>query len=108
MDIPKPRELYDRLEKAATPKANALTRSDEFAQLAELLTTANDLVRRTAGDLQARLWHAVNLPALSDHQRMLTQLGALDRQVRLLTLELDRARAEAAKARGDDRRATPG
>jgi uncharacterized membrane protein YciS (DUF1049 family) len=36
-----------------------------------------------------RLWHLINLPAGTDVQRLRVQIGALDRQVRRLTLQLD-------------------
>jgi hypothetical protein len=50
--------------------------------------------RRLAGSranaIAARLWHLMNLPAGSDLQRLRIQVGALDREVRRLSLQLDR------------------
>ena len=37
----------------------------------------------------ARVWHLVNLPAGTDLQRLRVQIGALDRDVRRLSLQLE-------------------
>ena len=42
--------------------------------------------------LTARAWHLVNLPAGSDVSRLRAQIGALDREVRRLTLRLENER----------------
>ena len=96
------RELYNRLEELATPAANDLTRSGEFARTVAFVTSVNKTLRRAADRLAARAWHAVNLPTRTDVQRLRTQLGSLDREVRLLSLELQRQRREV-KPRGVSR-----
>ena len=96
------RDIYNRFEKVAAPLAAEVTRTEEFAQAAALFTAVNKTVRAEAQKVQARVWHAVNLPAGSDLQRMKVQLGSLDREVRLLTLELQKSRKEAAR-RGTSR-----
>lgn len=102
MGLPGPRSLYDRFEELAAPVANSLTRTDGFAQAAALFANMNKVVRSEVDSLAARAWHAVNLPAGTDVQRLQKQLGSLDREVRLLSLELQRAEREA-KRRGNSR-----
>jgi hypothetical protein len=50
--------------------------------------------RRLAGNrgnaIAARVWHLMNLPAGTDFRRLRMQVGALDREVRRLSLQLDR------------------
>ncbi|WP_448624509.1 hypothetical protein [Geodermatophilus sp. URMC 64] len=101
MGLPGPRDLYNRFEKVATPLADELTRSKEFAQAVALLAGANKTVRAGLGKLAARGWHAVNLPASTDVKRLRQQVGALDRDLRLLSMELQRARKEGTRRGGD-------
>ncbi len=103
MGLPGPRGLFDRVEKLATPLANELTHSEGFAQAAALLTGVQNVVRTELDKVAARAWHAVNLPAGTDVQRLKQQVGSLDREVRLLSLELQRARKEARRHGVDSR-----
>ena len=58
------------------------------------MTTVMARTRRVAGNrvnaIAARVWHLMNLPAGTDLQRLRMQVGALDREVRRLSLQLDR------------------
>ncbi|SFT82238.1 hypothetical protein SAMN05660657_03279 [Geodermatophilus amargosae] len=101
MGLPGPRDLYDRFEEVATPLADELIRSKEFAQAVAFLAGADRTVRAGLGRLAARAWHAVNLPAGTDVKRLRQQVGALDRDLRLLSLQLQRDRREETR-RGDD------
>lgn len=94
------RDLYNSFEKLASPVLTQITRTEEFAQAAAVVTSVNKAVRSEAEKLQARVWHAMNLPAGTDVQRLRQQVGSLDRELRLLSLELQRARREA-KRHGD-------
>lgn len=105
MALPGLRDLYNAFEQVATPIATGITSSEDFAKVAAIVTTVNKAVRAEANKLQARAWHAINLPAGTDVQSLKRQVGALDREVRLLALELEKARA---KARGVNRRGTAG
>lgn len=102
MGLPGIRDLYNRVERVAAPLAEQVVKTEEFAQAAALLTSVNKTVRSGLDQLAARAWHAVNLPAGTDVQRLRQQVGSLDRELRLLSLELQRARKEA-KRRGDSR-----
>lgn len=98
-----PRALYDRLDRAVTPAANNLTHSHQFAQVATALNRLDRGVRGGINSLAARAWHSMNLPAGTDIQRLRNQVGALDREVRVLALELERARKEATGRDNDSR-----
>jgi len=100
MGKPTWRQLYDMLEGIATPHANAVTQSDEFAHAIALLSGARRAVNVRAGKVAAKGWHFLNLPAGTDVHRLRMQVGALDREVRLLTLELRRARTEEVRRDG--------
>jgi hypothetical protein len=93
VDLPGPRDCFNRVERLAAPVVNDVTHSEEFARLAALLGVAGYTVRSVADGLAARGWHALNLPAGTDIRRLGLQLGALDREVRLLGLELERSRS---------------
>lgn len=99
------RDLYNAFEQVATPIAQGVTESEEFAKFAAVFATVNKTVRAEANKLQARAWHAINLPAGTDLQGLKRQVGALDREVRLLALELERARQQAKEV---NRRGTSG
>ncbi len=102
MGLPGLRDLSNQVERLA-PLANEVTHSEEFAQAAALLTSVKKVLRGELNNLAAGAWHAINLPAGTDVQRLRQQVGSLDREVRLLTLELQQARKEA-KRRGLDSR----
>ena len=105
MGVPGPRDLYNKVEKAAGPRAKEVTHSDQFAQAASAVAGLNHFVRSSVRRVAAKAWHTVNLPAGTDVQKLNNRLGALDRQVRLLTMELERSRdREQARerARGRD------
>ncbi len=102
MGLPGLRDLSHQVERLA-PLANEVTHSEEFAQASALLTGAKKLVRSELNKVAARAWHAINLPAGTDVQRLRQQVGSLDREVRLLTLELQQARKEAKRLGVDSR-----
>ena len=92
MTAPRWRQAYDAVDKAVTPKAEAFVRTETFAQGAALLQRAQKLARDTVRGATARGWHLLNLPAGSDVSRLRAQIGALDREVRRLTVQLETER----------------
>ena len=81
------------------------------------MTTVIARSRRLAGKrasaIAARVWHLMNLPAGTDLRRLRMQVGALDREVRRLSLQLDRDSRKpdesfdrAALSEPDERRRT--
>jgi hypothetical protein len=105
MSTPRWRQAYDAVDKTVTPRAEAFVRTDTFAQGAALLQRAQKLVRDTARGATARAWHLVNLPAGSDVSRLRAQIGALDREVRRLTLQLEAERRRDDRTTEEDARA---
>lgn len=78
------RRAFDSTEGAAAPRLERLVREPAFR-------TTVVVVRRTTAFAQGlveagtrSLWHAVNLPTATDVRKLRRQIGALDREVRLL------------------------
>ena len=100
---PRWRQLFDTAERAVAPRAETLVRTPSFALGAGLVRRARTLAQRSARDLTARAWHLVNLPAGSDIGRLRAQIGALDREVRRLGLQLEAERRRNVRpATGSD------
>jgi hypothetical protein len=98
------RRLYDGAEGAVAPPLEALVRTGEFARVTATLTWARATARHGLADASAAAWHLVNLPAGSDLAHLRSQVGALDREVRRLTLRLEQERLRdrsAEEAAGD-------
>jgi len=100
MTAPRWRQAYDAVDKAVTPRAEAFVRTETFAQGAALLQRAQKLVRDTARGATARAWHLLNLPAGSDVTKLRAQIGALDREVRRLGLQLEAERRRSTATLG--------
>ena len=100
------RRAFDAADRALAPRAESLVRTQAFDVGVALLRRAQVLARGSARDLTARAWHLLNLPAGSDVSRLRGQIGALDREVRRLTLQLETERRRA-RADGTDRSPTP-
>ena len=105
------RQAFDAAEKRVTPHAEKLVRTPAFALAAALTRRGQATARGTVRGLTARAWHLVNLPAGSDVSRLRAQVGALDREIRRLTvqLETERRRTERTERteRTDNRTSTP-
>ena len=97
---PQWRQAFDAVERRVTPHAENLVRTPGFATGVALVRRAQNLARDSARGLSARAWHLLNLPAGTDVSRLRAQLGALDREVRRLTVQLEneRRRPQAAEA----------
>jgi hypothetical protein len=89
---PRWRQAFDTVERAVTPRAEELVRTPYFSLGVALARRAQTLAGRTVQGLSARAWHLVNLPAGSDVSRLRAQIGALDREVRRLTIQLESER----------------
>jgi hypothetical protein len=100
------RQAFDAAEKRVTPHADQLVRTPAFAVAAALLGRSRATARSAARGLTARAWHLVNLPAGSDISRLRAQVGALDREVRRLTVQLEterrRGRPTSEESDADD------
>jgi hypothetical protein len=90
------RQAFDVAERAVAPRAENLVRTPSFSVGAALVRRAQGVARNTARGVSARVWHLVNLPAGSDIDRLRSQIGSLDREVRRLTLQLEAERRRPA------------
>jgi hypothetical protein len=79
-----------------SPRAEELVRTPYFSLGVALARRAQTLAGRSVQGLTARAWHLVNLPAGSDVSRLRAQIGALDREVRRLTIQLESERRRTA------------
>ena len=95
------RQAFDAVERRVTPHAEEFVRTETFAVGAALARRAVTLTRDTARGATTRFWHLIDLPAGTDVDRLRAQVGALDREVRRLTLQLE------ARQPGPPRRRTP-
>jgi len=101
-DKPGWRRAYDTAERAVAPRAETLVRSSEFARVTAVVVGLRRTVGRAMNGVAARAWHLANLPAGTDVQRLRVQIGALDRDVRRLSLQLEQSRT--SRGRSDQQR----
>ena len=91
-DSPLWRQAFDAVEKRVTPPAEQLVRTPGFSVGVAVVSKARAAARGAASGVSARAWHLLNLPAGSDVSRLRSQVGALDREVRRLTVALENER----------------
>ncbi|HEX4246474.1 MAG TPA: hypothetical protein VH008_01305 [Pseudonocardia sp.] len=96
------RQAFDAAEKYVAPRLESVVRTDQFAQATALGLKAQAALSNSANAVAAKLWHLVNLPAGTDVLRLRAQVGALDREVRRLTLALEQQQHAKADERIDD------
>ena len=101
MSFPSLRGAYDAVEREVAPRIEALVRTRQFAQASAWIAQARAAAGGRLDAVNARLLHAVNLPAGTDIKRLQRQTGELDREVRRLTLELAARDEQRKEARGD-------
>jgi hypothetical protein len=89
---PRWRQVFDAAERAVAPRAESVVRTPGFSVGVGLLRRAQSAARDSLQGATARAWHLVNLPAGSDISRLRAQIGALDREVRRLTVQLENER----------------
>ncbi|TFV63639.1 hypothetical protein E4P41_03950 [Geodermatophilus sp. DF01-2] len=91
------RQAFDAVERRVTPHAEEFVRTETFAVGAALTSRVVTLARHSARGLTTRAWHLLNLPAGTDVSRLRAQVGALDREVRRLTLQLETERRRSTE-----------
>jgi hypothetical protein len=106
---PRWRQAFDAVDRAVAPHAESFVRTPGFSTGVALLRRAQVLARSSTQELTARAWHLLNLPAGSDVSRLRAQIGALDREVRRLTVQLEkeRRRPQTSEETPDADRAQP-
>jgi hypothetical protein len=99
-DRPMWRQGFDTVERAVAPRLTEVVNSEQFAIAAGIVTRVQRTARRSAERTTRRLLHLANLPAGSDVTRLLNEIGALQAQVRELSRQVERQRAEGSTGRG--------
>jgi hypothetical protein len=93
--------LVDRF---AAPLLEGMTRHEVFGLAVTVLDRGRRGAARRTERMSRRILHALNVPAASDVNRLLTSIAAVDHQVRTLRNELEDRRAAAeGDAGGVDR-----
>jgi hypothetical protein len=88
-DAPSWKQLFDAADRTFGTRVNEFTRSENFAILAGLVGRAGSDLGTRSERFSRQLLHLVNLPAGSDVNRLLAQIGRLEREVRELRKQLD-------------------
>ncbi len=86
------RQIFDAVDGIVTPQLEALVRTEQFSKELGRFGKVQAFLESQSRDASAKMWHILNLPAGSDISRLRKQLGALDREVRRLTLQLEHER----------------
>lgn len=106
------RQVYDQVDHTVTPPLERLVRTPAFAEAAAMAVRVRAELRNQLSGATARVWHLMNLPAGTDVQHLHVQIGALDREVRRLRLQLaqqtERATAEKGSEHAGSSRSDPG
>jgi hypothetical protein len=105
MSTPLWRQAFDAAERRVTPRLEQFVRTPGFAVGAAVVRRAQSTAESSFRDLTARAWHLVNLPAGSDVSRLRAQVGALDREVRRLSSQLEAARRSTSPTSQEEQHA---
>ena len=89
---------WNAIEREFSPRAENVVESSEFRRAVGILLGVNAFARRRAAAAAGGVWHLLNLPTGSDVARLHRQIGALDREIRRLSLQLERQQAASDTA----------
>jgi len=83
------RKVFNVAERAIAARVEPLVQSGEFATAMSRYVAINRRVGRTVSKLTGGVLHLVNIPTTTDVARLHEHLNAVDRQLSLLTRELN-------------------
>lgn len=83
------RRVVNAIDAVVTPPANALVRTNAFADSVGTALRIEARLRRRFEDQTAWVWHSWNLPTAVDVRRVQAQLAALEGRMRDLNERLD-------------------
>jgi hypothetical protein len=83
------RQTFDAVERTVGPPLTEVANSEAFAVALGLAAQARKTAQRQTERFTRRLLHQANLPAGSDINRLLTEIGKLQAQVRELTKQVE-------------------
>jgi hypothetical protein len=81
-DRPIWRQVFDQVERHLSPRASELTHTGRFADVTGFVVSAKAGLERRRRELLGRAWHAWNLPAGSDVERLTRRVAELERRLR--------------------------
>jgi hypothetical protein len=81
-DRPVWRQVFDQVERRLSPRASELTHTGRFADVTGFVVSAKAGLERRRRELLGRAWHAWNLPAGSDVERLTQRVVELERRLR--------------------------
>jgi hypothetical protein len=96
------RVMVDRLDRTVSPRADAVVRTNLFADSVAAMIRLEAQVRRRLEHQSARVWHLYNLPTATDIRRMRGQLASMEARLRDVSERLEEnedARRAAEQAR---------
>ena len=88
-DAPSWKQLFDAADRTVGTKVNDFARSENFAILAGLVGRAGSDLTGRSERFSRQVLHLFNLPAGSDVNRLLAQIGMLEREVRELRKRIE-------------------
>ena len=110
--VPAWKKLFDAAERTVGPRMNELARSENVAILVGLVTRTRSELATRSERLSRQMLHVLNLPAGSDVNRLLAEIGSLEREVRELRKQIDAPSASKVGRRAGESpkvgRTTPG
>jgi hypothetical protein len=83
------RQVFDQVERRLSPRASDLTHTGRFADVTGFVLSAKAGLERHRRELLRRAWHAWNLPAGSDVERLTQRVVELERRLRDLGAALE-------------------
>jgi hypothetical protein len=86
--IPLWRKAFDAAEQAVAPHLEQAVRTDQFAIAVGVVQRVQTELRKRGERTSRQVLHLLNLPAGSDVNRLLAQIGSLEREVRELRKQL--------------------
>jgi len=83
------RRAFDAVEQNVTPQIEQFVRTDQFADMAAVLSRMQSQAQKRSERALRQTWHFWNLPAGSDVKRLSERIAALERRVRDLQNQLE-------------------
>jgi hypothetical protein len=89
---------WSAIERELSPRAEEFVETSEFRRAVGILLGVNAFARRRAAAAAGGVWHLLNLPTGRDVARLRRQVGELDREIRRLSLQLERQQTASNSA----------
>lgn len=80
------------VERRLAPYLDHLVQTSEFARGSALVMATQRRIQERLAGVSAGFWHLLNLPAATDLARLRRQVGALDHDLRRLSIDLEQQR----------------